>query len=99
MPRSKRNQSKHDTEVQKLARKYENQGYNVKADIPGYSKPSTISGYRPDVEAKKGWERKIYEVETPDSVNSARDKQQQQAFRQAARKSKHTTFKRTITDD
>ncbi len=73
-------------------------GFDVKADIEGFSKPGTITGYRPDVVVKKGWERKIVEVETPESVDSARDVKQQQAFRQAAKRSADTTFRRDITD-
>jgi hypothetical protein len=97
MSRSRKSQSKHDAEVRSIARKLEEQGYNVKADISGYQKPDTIRGFRPDVVGTKGRERKIHEVETQDSLGSARDQKQQKAFRQAADKSKNTTFKRTIT--
>ena len=55
-------------------------------------RPDTVRGYRPDVVATKGRERKIIEVETPDSVDSARDRGQQAAFRQAAKQSKNTSF-------
>jgi hypothetical protein len=48
--------------------------------------------------AKKPGERKVIEVETPDSVGSARDEGQRKAFRQAADRSKKTTFRREITD-
>ncbi len=96
MARSKRSQSKHDAEVRKIAKKLEDQGYSVKADITGYQQPDTIRGFRPDVIGEKGMERKIHEVETPDSLDSARDQQQKKAFRQTADRSKHTTFKRTI---
>lgn len=93
-----RSQSKHDAEVSREAKKLENQGYDVKADIRGYPQPDTIGGFRPDVVGKKGKERKIIEVETPESVDSARDKKQQQAFRKSAKRSKSTTFRRTVTD-
>jgi len=98
MARSGRSQSRHDAEVRRIAERLEDQGYEAQADIRGYSKPDTIGGYRPDVIGQKGHERKIYEVETPDSVDSARDQEQQRAFRRAADRSKHTTFKRTTTD-
>ncbi len=98
MPRSKLSQSKHNVEVKRVATQYEEKGYDVKADIRGYSKPSTFRGYRPDVVAKKGRERKIVEVETPDSVGSARDVSQQKAFKQVAKLFKNTTFRRTVTD-
>jgi hypothetical protein len=96
MARSKRSQSKHDSQVRSIARKLEKQGYNVKADIKGYPKPNTIGGYRPDVVATKGGSRKIYEVETVDSKDTARDLSQQKEFRKAAARSNDTTFKRTI---
>jgi len=57
----------------------------------------SLGGFRPDVVAKKGKQRKIVEVETPDSVDSARDQSQQRAFRNAARRSDKTTFKRVVT--
>ena len=97
MARSKRSQSKHDQAVQRIANAYERRGYNVTADVRGYQKPKTISGYRPDVVAKRGRERIIVEVETPDSVESARDHKQQQAFRRAANRSVNTRFRRTVT--
>ncbi len=96
MSRSKRSQSKHDLEVRSIAKKRASQGYKVKADVSGYPKPDTIRGYRPDVIATKRKERKIYEVETPDSVKSARDQKQQKAFIQAADQSKNMTFRRII---
>ena len=98
MARSRKSQSKHDKRVGKVARRYEAQGFDVKADVGGFSRPGTIGGYRPDVVAKKGRERKIVEVETPESVDCARDVKQQQAFRQAAGRSVDTTFRRDIPD-
>lgn len=97
MTRSKRGQSKHNSQVRREVAKLEDQGYNVKADIPGCKQPDTIGGYRPDYVAKKGSKRILGEVETPDSVGSSRDQKQQKAFKQAAKRSKHTSFKRTIT--
>lgn len=96
MPRSSKSQSKHDTKVRTIARKLERQGFGVKADIHGYVQPDTIRGFRPDVVGIKGRQRKIHEVETQDSLDSARDQSQQRAFRQAAVQSKNTTFKRTV---
>ena len=94
MARSKKSQSKHNTRVREVARQYEKQGFDVKADISGFSKPGTIGGYRPDVVAKKGRQRKIVEVETSDSVDRARDVKQQQALRRAADRSLGPTFRR-----
>lgn len=98
MARSKRSRSKHDAKVGKVARKLEWQGFKIQADISGYSRPDTIGGYRPDVVGRKGREKKIVEVETPDSVDSARDTKQQQAFRREAKRSEHTTFRREVTE-
>lgn len=94
--RSKQSQSKHDAEVRHIAENFQKKGYEVKADIKGYSKPGTIGGYRPDVVATKGKQRKIVEVETTESVNSARDREQKQAFSKAASQSKNTNFQRRI---
>lgn len=96
MARSKKAQSKHDAEVRRIAMEYKNKHYEVKADVGGFPRPDTIGGFRPDVVATKDGERKIIEVETTDSVNSSRDKKQQQAFSDAAKKSKNTIFKRKV---
>ncbi len=98
MPRSKRSRLKHDARVRRIAQKLGRDGYNVQADVSGFPQPDTIRGCRPDVIAKKPGERKVIEVETPDSVGSARDEGQRKAFRQAADRSKKTTFRREITD-
>ncbi len=97
MSRSRRSQSGHDSKVRQEAKKLERQGFDVSADVLGFPKPKTIGGYRPDILAKKDGARKIVEIETPDSKDNARDKSQQQAFRQAAKRSDNTTFRREIT--
>lgn len=97
MVRSKASQSKHNVEVRRTANQLKKQGYNVKADIIGFSRPDTIDGFRPDVIAQKGNIRKIVEVETPDSVDSVRDQKQQKAFKNSAARSKATTFIRKVT--
>ena len=61
-------------------------------------RPDTIGGFRPDVVGTKGKKRTIVEIETPESVDSARDKKQQAAFRQVAKRSENTTFRRKVTD-
>ena len=96
MARQKKTQSKHDVEVRRLANQYKKQGYEVQADVSGFSKPETFGGYRPDVIAKNDRERKIIEVETIDSVGSTRDLKQQRAFKQVANRSKKTSFSRKI---
>ncbi len=96
MARSVKQQSRHDAEVARFARRYEREGYHVKADIKGYPQPDTIGGYRPDVVAKKGIARKIVEIETMASVDSARDQKQQATFQNAAKRSKATSFIRKV---
>lgn len=98
MPRSKKTQSKHDTEVKQIAKELKEKGFDVQADVSGFPRPDTIKGFRPDVIAIKGKQKRIIEVETPDSVKSARDLKQQKAFRNEADKDKDTTFRRKITD-
>ncbi len=94
--RSMTSQSKHDTAVRRIARGLKAQGYEVKADVKGYSQPRTFGGYKPDVVAIKGRHRKIIEVETTESVLSARDISQQVAFRRIANHSQNTIFRRDI---
>jgi hypothetical protein len=96
MKRKKATQSVHDKKVKNEARKLSKNGFSVYADIPGYKRPKTIGGYRPDIIAKKGVARKIVEVETQDSKNSPRDLKQKTAFRKAANNSKYTKFRRSI---
>ena len=76
MPRSKKSQSAHDKKVREEAKKLMNQGFEVEADIDSFNQPGTIGGFRPDINAVKGKQKKIIEVETSDSKNSARDQKQ-----------------------
>jgi len=94
--RTKTSQTKHDAEVRRVAQDLKAKGYDVQADVSGFSQPGTIGGYRPDVVGTKGKERKIVEVETTDSVGSTRDQKQQQAFQNAANRSKNTSFSRKV---
>ncbi|HJX34491.1 MAG TPA: hypothetical protein VJ373_04875 [Desulfatiglandales bacterium] len=96
MTRSLGSQRAHDAEVRRIAERLKRQGFNVKADVEGFQKPSTFGGLRPDVVAGKGAQRKIYEVETKDSVDTTRNEKQKIEFRNVADRSKSTTFKRVI---
>ena len=91
-------QSKHDRTVEKIAQDYKDRGYDVSADVGAYARPSTIRGYRPDVLARKRGHETIVEVETPDSVDSPRDKAQQRAFRSAARRSERRHYRRVVSE-
>ena len=94
--RTTRSQTAHDAEVRRTAKALARQGFDVAADVPGFKQPKTIGGLRPDVIGTKGRRRKIIEVETRDSVASARDVKQRKAFRAAAIRSKNTTFTRKV---
>ena len=96
MARSVRQQTKHDAVVARIARSFTRQGYKVKADVKGFTRPDTVGGYRPDVVATKGIDKKIVEVETTTSVKSTRDLKQQTAFRRAAKQRKSTRFIRKV---
>jgi len=99
MARTKKSQSKHDALVREIARELKKKGFDIAADVRGFPTPDTIGGSRPDVVARKGKARKIVEVETPDSVGSTRDAEQQRAFRAAAKRAKNTTFMRRVTKE
>ena len=99
MARTKKSKTQHDAVVREIAKELKEKGFDVAADIKGFSTPDTIGGFRPDVIARKGKARKIVEVETPDSVGNARDKEQQRAFRAAAKRAKNTTFTRRVTKE
>jgi len=78
-------QTKHDRKVLERARALREQGFNVRADVLGFKKPHSISGYRPDVEARKYRKlRVIEEIETKDTLK--KDQPQQKAFEKYAEK-------------
>lgn len=97
MARLYSSQSKHDAKVSAEARTYDSNGYDVWADVSGWPQPEIINGYRPDVIAEKGRHTSVIEVETPDSVDSARDLAQQKAFREWADRSEYRHFRRVVT--
>lgn len=47
--RSPMSQGVHDNKVEKLTKSYKERNYEVDADIPGYNKPKSFGGYRPDI--------------------------------------------------
>lgn len=92
--RSKTGQKRHDDGVRRTAEWYKGKGFRVKADLPGEPKPAAISGFIPDVIAKKGNKEIIIEVET--RKTSVTDKEQQKAFREYASKKKERTFRKKV---
>ena len=96
--RTPRSQSKHDQAVKKRAEQLQRQGFKVEADLKGWSQPGTIRGVRPDIDARKGQQRVIVEVETPESKDDGRAQRQQRAFESAAKRSAKTRFEKIVTD-
>lgn len=88
--RTKTGQKKHDSNVLKWAKQKEKEGFKVTADLPGWKKPPKIEGGVPDGYAKKGKEKKMFEVETHDTLET--DKKQRAKFRKWAKQSKNRTF-------
>jgi len=95
MPKkTKTGQKKHDEAVLRSVKWYEGQGYKVKADLPDYDKPKKIAGYIPDWIAKKGKKEIIGEVEKKGT--NEKDKEQQEAFKEYAKKKKTREFKKKV---
>ena len=90
MVKKSNNQSKHDQMVRREARKYEQNGWNVSADVSGYSKPPLIAGKRPDIKAVKRGATHIVEIETKKSMKT--DVSQHSTFRRHAGQKSKTTF-------
>ncbi len=74
--------SPHDTKVKKIADKEKSEGKSVKADIPGYPKPTKRGTVIPDVELPK----EIIEVETQKSMKT--DKEQRRRLKISAKEKK-----------
>ena len=88
--RSSKKQTCHNNSVLRRAVGLKANGCSVKADISGFSKPLVLNGSRPDIDATKGRQHRIIEVETRDSKN--KDKQQQKNLRSYAKSIKNTQF-------
>lgn len=97
MPRSKRSQTKHDSTIRKIAKEYKEKGYKVEADLKRMGRPAAIEGLRPDIWVRKRGHETIIEVETPDSIDSRRDLQQQKAFKSWSQGSRTRHYRRVIT--
>lgn len=87
-------QSKHDQKVEEEAIKYKEQGYDVWADIQGWSQPALRNNHCPDVVAKKTQKEIIIEVETEDSIET--DTEQIESFKRYASARPNTEFKLVI---
>lgn len=92
--KTKTGQRKHDNAVLRSAVWYKNHGYKVKADLPGWKKPKTISGFIPDLIAKKGKKEIVKEIETKDT--NRKHKKQHEAFKEYASRKRNRKFKKKI---
>jgi Holliday junction resolvase len=90
--RSKKGQAKHDNRVRTIAERYRRKGCEVKADIRRFPKPKPIGKSRriPDIVATCGRKIYIFEVETPETLETDRD--QQSTFRRSASQRTNTIF-------
>jgi len=92
--RTKVGQKRHDEGVLRSVNWYEDQGFNVDADLPKYDKPKQIGGYIPDWIAQKGKKEVIGEVETRGT--NEKDKDQQQAFKDYADRKSGRQFRKKV---
>jgi hypothetical protein len=82
-------QEAHDKGVHAEALELRRDGWNVLADLPGWTRPPLIAGRRPDIYATKRGHTRIVEIET-DEQN---DHDQRSTFRRhAGQKGQNTTF-------
>lgn len=86
--------SHHDDAVRREADRLSRQGYSVRADAPGYSRPDSIcydgTCRIPDITAHKNGYTKIREIETPESYG--KDRRQRDVFRRHAQDRPRTSF-------
>jgi len=68
MKRAPERQSDHDKCVETVANKWKKEGYIVEADLPNWSKPSEISGYIPDIMARRDSLVRVCEVKTEETM-------------------------------
>ena len=87
----RRSQGEHDSMIEFLADAlYARNLTDVRADIPGYKKPSLITrpgsetGSIPDATAYEGAQLLIYEVETADSISDPHTEDQWKLFAEYA---------------
>ena len=97
--RPPRKQSAHDKKVRQIANKFSREGWDVKADVPGFGSPDPIGTRKriPDVVAKKRGATRIIEVETRETVD--KDRAQQSTFRRSAARRPRTSFDTVVTND
>jgi hypothetical protein len=69
------------------------------ADLPNQERPDTVRGVRPDLSVKKKGHETLIEIETPESVESAKDEKQKKIFKQWSERNQHRHFRRIISEE
>lgn len=82
--RGKIGQAKHDNRVQQRLDSLKEQGFRVKADLPGRARPPKVGGVIPDILAKRGNQIIVEEIETPATINI--DKKQHEKLKKGTEK-------------
>ena len=97
--RSKGSQTRHDDAVMREANALKKDGWIVNADIPGFPTPGPVGAEKrvPDIAAQKRGHKRLIEVETPDSLASARE--QLSTFRRSAAQDPRTKFDVVVTEE
>lgn len=82
MNRNNSESGEHEKLIKDMITTYQGKGYtNIQADLQGFSQPSTINGFIPDIVAKKpGGIWIVLEAETCGSINDSHTAQQWTAF-------------------
>lgn len=90
--RSSRSQRRQDRRVREIAETLRRQGWDVQADIPGYSRRDAIGKYNPtpDLRAARRGVEQLVEVETSATLHSHR--KQHETFRRRAGQKARSTF-------
>ena len=92
----KKRVTRHDREIKKDANSYIKKGYNVKADVKGYTTPSIINKRRPDMVTKKDGITTVHEYENVRSM--VEDKDQRKDLRDYVKKHDNMRFKTVNID-
>lgn len=89
----------HDQVVRKIARQLKDDGWSVKADLPGRKKPEPIGRDNrvPDITATKAGAKKLIEVETPSTLSGHQN--QISTFRRSASQQSRTSLNVVVANE
>jgi len=90
--RLKADRELHDKKVQEIAERLQEQGWKVRATLPGHALPRPIGRYKRvlDIEATKAETTKLIEVETLNTLKVSRKRLE--SFKKSAARRENTTF-------